>query len=69
MTPQNQLHKHDPANGVYGDCGRTAIACLLDLHPSPHFWNGEKADNPTADEDLTSLEVLTYMVTLERTIQ
>ena len=52
MTPQQQLIKHDPANGAYGDCGRTVIACLLDMHPSdvPHFWNGE-VDNPTAQED------------------
>ena len=46
MTPQTQLNKHDPANGVYGDCGRTVIACLLDLHPSevPHFWDGNLRD-------------------------
>lgn len=42
MTPHKQLFRHDPENGVYGDCGRTAIACLLDLHPSqvPHFYDG-----------------------------
>ena len=53
MIPQKQLNKHDPANGVYGDCGRTVIACLLDLYPSevPHFWDGEEADNLTADAD------------------
>ena len=52
MTPPKQLHKHDPANGVYGDCGRTVIACLLDLHPSdvPHFWDDGKED-ATAAED------------------
>ncbi|RWK61816.1 MAG: hypothetical protein EOR85_12885 [Mesorhizobium sp.] len=26
-----QLFRHDPANGVYGDCYRTVVACLLDL--------------------------------------
>lgn len=38
MTPQKQLFRHDPENGVYGDCYRTAIACLLDLKPEevPH---------------------------------
>ena len=53
MTPQKQLNKHDPANGVYGDCGRTVIACLLDLHPSevPHFWDRGETNNLTADED------------------
>ena len=39
MTPHHQLFRHDPENGVFGDCHRTAIACLLDMHPSevPHF--------------------------------
>lgn len=37
-----QLFRHDPENGVYGDCFRTVIACLLNRHPSevPHFCNG-----------------------------
>lgn len=34
MTPHRQLVKHDPEKGQYGDCYRTAIASLLDLHPS-----------------------------------
>jgi hypothetical protein len=39
MIRHQQLFRHDPDNGVYGDCHRTAIACLLDLHPTevPHF--------------------------------
>ena len=39
MTPHKQLYRHDPDNGVYGDCQRTAIACLLDRRPEdvPHF--------------------------------
>lgn len=39
MTPHVQRHRHDPDNNVYGDCHRTAIACLLDLEPEevPHF--------------------------------
>lgn len=39
MTPRKQLFRHDPDSGVYGDCHRTAIACLLDLEPDqvPHF--------------------------------
>lgn len=34
-----QRFKHDPANGSYGDCHRTCIACLLDLEPEevPNF--------------------------------
>lgn len=47
MIYRKQLFRHDPANGVYGDCHRTAIACLLNLEPEqvPHFGlnfdNGE----------------------------
>ncbi len=42
MTPYKQLHRHDPDNGVWGDCLRTVIACLFDLRPSevPHFGEG-----------------------------
>lgn len=38
MTPHKQLFRHRPDEGVFGDCQRTAIACLLDLDPSqvPH---------------------------------
>ena len=38
MTPYKQLNCHDPDNGVWGDCYRTAVGCLLDLPPSalPH---------------------------------
>lgn len=38
MTPHIQLFRHDPANGVMGDCYRTCVACLLDLQPEdvPH---------------------------------
>jgi hypothetical protein len=52
MTPYKQLISHDPADGVLGDCHRTCIASLLDLHPSqvPHI--GEKY--PTLSEWLAS---------------
>lgn len=38
MIPHKQRFRHDPENGVYGDCYRTALACLLDLEPEevPH---------------------------------
>lgn len=38
MTPATQLFPHRPDEGVFGDCYRTAIACLLDLPPEdvPH---------------------------------
>ena len=38
MIRRRQLFMHDPDNGVFGDCHRTAIACLLDMEPEqvPH---------------------------------
>ncbi|QBJ13203.1 hypothetical protein EYD00_07250 [Agrobacterium sp. 33MFTa1.1] len=37
-----QLFRHDPDNGVYGDCFRTVVACLLCVDPVdvPHVCNG-----------------------------
>ena len=42
MIPHKQLFRHDPDSGVYGDCFRTTLACLLDLAPAdvPHFMDG-----------------------------
>lgn len=39
MKYQKQTLIHDPANGVYGDCARTAIAIMLGLWADeiPHF--------------------------------
>ena len=39
MNYHKQLILHDPDNGKWGDCFRTALACLLDLQPKdvPHF--------------------------------
>lgn len=41
MTPHKQLIRHAPEDGRYGDCYRTVLACLLNLHPSevPHFYD------------------------------
>lgn len=40
MIYNKQLFRHDPDNKVFGDCHRTALACMLDLQPSevPHFY-------------------------------
>lgn len=48
MQPVKQQFKHDPANGVYGDCHRAAIATALGLPLAavPHFGDGD----PPADE-------------------
>lgn len=42
MKPVKQRFKHDPANGVYGDCHRAAIASIfeLELDDVPHFGDG-----------------------------
>lgn len=50
IQKHQQMFRHDPDNGVYGDCFRTTIACLLNKAPSevPHFCNGP--DDGKADE-------------------
>ncbi|WP_414461778.1 hypothetical protein [Hyphomicrobium sp. DY-1] len=46
MTPVKQRNKHDPENGIYGDCHRAAIATVLDLDIDavPHFADGDPGD-------------------------
>lgn len=46
MTPLKQANKHDPDNGVWGDCHRTAIAAMLDMPRDdvPHFMDGGAPD-------------------------
>ena len=41
VNPRKQLFRHDPENGVHGDCHRTAIAAILDMptHEVPHFYD------------------------------
>jgi len=41
------ITNHNPESGIFGDCQRTAIACLLDKHPSdvPHFATPETWNN------------------------
>lgn len=38
MRHHKQLFRHRPDEGIFGDCLRTAVACLLDLEPAdlPH---------------------------------
>lgn len=53
MIHQTQLIRHDPANGAWGDCYRTCVACLLELPPAevPHVYDGgvELADGRMRD--------------------
>jgi hypothetical protein len=48
MRYHTQTIRHDPANGQYGDCFRTALACIMDLEPEevPHFFDGASYHGP-----------------------
>ncbi|TBE67468.1 hypothetical protein [Rhizobium ruizarguesonis] len=50
IQKHQQLFRHDPDNGIYCDCFRTTIACLLHLPPEqvPHFCCGP--DDGKTDE-------------------
>lgn len=39
MIPVDMIVKHDPANGVYGDCFRCCVASILEMKAEdvPHF--------------------------------
>jgi hypothetical protein len=43
VIPVKQRNRHDPANGIYGDCHRAAIASLLELplNEVPHFCDAD----------------------------
>lgn len=67
MTPQKQLIRHNPESGQFGDCHRTAIACLLDLKPEdvPNFGDGGpdgKEFNRRTDEYLATVGLCQAMV-------
>jgi hypothetical protein len=51
---RHQLYRHQPHNEIFGDCQRTALACLLDLEPweVPHFVQREQTGQASSwDED------------------
>lgn len=47
MRKLTQKYRHDPENGVYGDCHRACIAMILDLdiEAVPHFAEDNPAPN------------------------
>ena len=51
MIPYKQLNRHEPERGIYGDCFRTAIGCLLGLPPIavPHFMENMSPDDDETD--------------------
>lgn len=65
VTPHEQLIKHDPDNDMWGDCQRTCIAVILDLHPSdvPHFCDmspTRKDKRPWLQQQQEFLESMGY---------
>lgn len=53
MLRQKQLLKHNPDEGIYGDCHRTALACLLDIpvEQAPHFIGENEARRKRGETD------------------
>ncbi|MDI1264998.1 MAG: hypothetical protein PS018_17245 [bacterium] len=53
MKPQKQLFRHRPADGIFGDCHRTAIAIVLDLDAAdvPHFMDQSDGKNANDAHD------------------
>lgn len=56
MQYHKQLNKRDPENGVFGDCYRTAVACILDKHPSEVIhsvvcYKGKAIHDPHPSDD------------------
>jgi hypothetical protein len=47
MKPQQQLVRHDPARGHYGDCHRAALASLFEIPVAevPHFAAGGPSED------------------------
>lgn len=74
MIKQKQIFKHDPSVGIYGDCHRTVLACLLNLHPEsvPHFgamyWNDTVAWDAAVLEFLKGFDLSLVRVMFDATI-
>jgi hypothetical protein len=51
MKIQKQLNRHRPEEGIFGDCHRTAIACVLDMDAKdvPHFMDYTPGKGDAAD--------------------
>ena len=59
MLYHYQKYQHDPENGTYGDCFRTALACIMDLQRDdvPHFMDGVN----DCDKDKTWERINTWL--------
>lgn len=53
MIFHKQLFRHDPESGVYGDCARTVIACILrmDIEDVPHVHGDITGEDQSAMHD------------------
>lgn len=74
MKPQKQRYRHRPEAGEFGDCHRTAIACLLDLDRDevPNFgehYGDTKAFFDAADAFLRSRGLATVDVPFAGTLE
>lgn len=51
MRYHTQKYRHQPEKGIYGDCFRTVLACLLDLDRDdvPHLPDLSNKDAPRED--------------------
>lgn len=60
MQKHDQLIENYPGDGQFGDCYRTAIACVLEMPPEevPHFYNG---DHSTLDLDECWIEITGWL--------
>lgn len=70
MKYHKQTILHDPENGLFGDCFRTCIACLLDLHPLqvPHFcdqWVKDKDIMPEVNKWLALRNLIMFSAAYE----
>lgn len=70
MIPHKQLFRHNPAEGSFGDCDRTAMACVLELPLSDVPNWGVHHDNYTAfmrekDEWLASVGMVENSIPFE----
>lgn len=59
MIPLKQLYRHEPKNGIHGDCHRAAIASILELpiNNVPHFGDG----GPDATEFVKRVDTFLWL--------
>ena len=63
---RQKIMHHDPENGIYGDCTRTAYASILEMEPEmvPHFFH----DGCSGGEGAKRIEAFLAQIGLHRMI-